>query len=655
MGVLNGVIVEFGRIDSFIATLGTGSVMYAVTGWITDGGRIVPGPQGLPAAFTGIYDSMFLGLPVPAFYVLALAVALWLVLERLPLGRYMYVIGSNPRAADLVGIPTRRYSSTPSPASGLIVGFAGVLLAAQQQIGNPSVGIDYLLPAFVGALLGSTAIKPGRPNAMGTVVAVAVLAVGLTGIGQLGAEFWAVPLFNGGTLLLAVGLAGYSARRRLRTGLVARTPAGPTDKRAPTARARQGGNGPARSSMTEPNTASTGNAALTAAAVLAAAVVWPAANAATPGTAPATSAERLPHSPRRGPERRQAGASGPTSPGTARPAAPRRYRGKRTIVYVAQTMTNPGVAGAAERRAGSRAGHRLERPGDRRRRHPRRHPGGHERSPCPQALGHRHRRLRSRTRPPQQVAQANAAGIPLIGWHAVAAPGPSRKPEPLHQRHHQSRGRGQDQRELDHRRVQRPRRGRHLHRRLDPLRQEQVRADQEGARHLLGRKLLSYENIPIPDASSRTPRRDLLPASPASGTDGPTPSPSTTCTSPTPPPPSAPPARTAPARPSTSAPATATRPPSSASTSQAVPGRHRARAAVPAGLADHRRVQPRLLRPAAQRIRRPGPHPTAANSRGATVLGPVGLPRGLPEDLGHMTLATCTQGAVERRHGAVTS
>ncbi|MFJ4541376.1 ABC transporter permease [Streptomyces tibetensis] len=240
VGVLNGVIVEFGRIDSFIATLGTGSMMYAVTGWITDGGRIVPGPQGLPPGFTDLYDSSFLGLPVPAFYVLALAAALWLVLERLPLGRYLYVVGSNPRAADLVGIPTRRYTVYAFAASGLIVGFAGVLLASQQQIGNPSVGLDYLLPAFVGALLGSTAIKPGRPNALGTVVAVAVLAVGLTGIAQLGAEFWTVPLFNGGTLLIAVGLAGYAARRRLRGGAARDTPAAPP----PSSPARESGTAP---------------------------------------------------------------------------------------------------------------------------------------------------------------------------------------------------------------------------------------------------------------------------------------------------------------------------------------------------------------------------------------------------------------------------
>ncbi|UFR06250.1 ABC transporter permease [Streptomyces sp. Go40/10] len=239
VGVLNGVVVEFGRIDSFIATLGTGSMMYAVTGWVTGGGRIVPGPQGLPPAFTGLYDSTLLGVPVPAFYVLALTLTLWLVLERLPLGRCLYVVGSSPRAAELVGIPARRYTVYAFTASGLVVAFAGVLLAAQQQIGNPSVGLDYLLPAFVGALLGSTAIRPGRPNALGTLVAVAVLAVGLTGIGQLGADFWAVPLFYGGTLLLAVGLAGYSARR-LRTG--ADAPRGtPAPSPVPPSPGRDGG------------------------------------------------------------------------------------------------------------------------------------------------------------------------------------------------------------------------------------------------------------------------------------------------------------------------------------------------------------------------------------------------------------------------------
>jgi ribose transport system permease protein len=218
VGLVNGLLVEFAQIDSFIATLGTGSVLYAFSGWITHGGRIVPPQQGLPHGFTNLMNAKFLGLPISAFYIIALVIVLVIVLEYLPAGRGLYVIGSNPRAAELIGIPKRRFVVLSFMSASAITGFAGCLLAAQQQIGNPSIGAEYLLPAFVGALLGSTTIKLGRANALGTLVAVAILAIGVSGIQQLGAEFWATPLFNGLTLLAAVGLAGYSARRRLKTG-----------------------------------------------------------------------------------------------------------------------------------------------------------------------------------------------------------------------------------------------------------------------------------------------------------------------------------------------------------------------------------------------------------------------------------------------------
>lgn len=220
VGLVNGFLVELARIDSFIATLGTGSILYALTGWITGGGRIVPQIGGLPPAFTDLTNSSLMGLPVTFWYVVVLVGVLWLVLEHLPLGRYLYVVGANPRAADLVGIRRRRVVIAAFVGSGLVTAFAGVLLAAQQQIGDPSAGQSYLLPAFVGALLGSTTIRPGRANALGTLVAVAVLAIGLSGLQQQGAEFWVTPLFNGLTLLAAVGLAGLAARRRQRAATV---------------------------------------------------------------------------------------------------------------------------------------------------------------------------------------------------------------------------------------------------------------------------------------------------------------------------------------------------------------------------------------------------------------------------------------------------
>ncbi|WP_428374555.1 ABC transporter permease [Lichenicoccus sp.] len=211
-GLLNGLLVEVAQIDSFIATLGTGTVTYAVALWWT-GGRQVIGR--LSPDFFLIDTASIAGIPVPAFYVIGLAFLLWLVSAYTPLGRYLYAIGANPRAAELNGIPTRRYVMLAFMASGLITAIAGVVLASRLRVGQASVGLDYLLPALVGAFLGSTTINPGRVNIWGTIVGVVILAIGISGIEQLGGAFWVEPAFNGATLLFAIGLAGWTGRRRL--------------------------------------------------------------------------------------------------------------------------------------------------------------------------------------------------------------------------------------------------------------------------------------------------------------------------------------------------------------------------------------------------------------------------------------------------------
>jgi ribose transport system permease protein len=210
-GFLNGLLVEVARIDSFIATLGTGTVLYAFALWHT-GGRQVVGM--LPDGFYALNGTMVLGLPITGYYVLVLAVLMWLVLEYTPTGRYVYAIGANPKAAALNGIPVRKFVIGSFVASGLLSALAGVLLASKLRIGQASVGLEYLLPALVGAFLGSTTIKPGRVNVWGTLIGVAILAVGISGIQQFGGSFFVEPLFNGVTLLIAIGIAGYAQRKR---------------------------------------------------------------------------------------------------------------------------------------------------------------------------------------------------------------------------------------------------------------------------------------------------------------------------------------------------------------------------------------------------------------------------------------------------------
>ena len=211
IGLINGVLVEFAQIDSFIATLGTGTILYAIALWYTGGSQIL---GDLPDGFEAIDTATIAGVPVSAFYVGGLAVALWICLDHTALGRQLYAVGANPRAAALNGLPVRRHILLAFVASGVITGATGVVLAAKLEIGQASVGLDYLLPALVGVFLGSTAIKPGRVNVWGTVIATVVLAIGISGIQETGARYFVEPLFNGLMLLVAVGIVAWSQKPR---------------------------------------------------------------------------------------------------------------------------------------------------------------------------------------------------------------------------------------------------------------------------------------------------------------------------------------------------------------------------------------------------------------------------------------------------------
>jgi ribose transport system permease protein len=211
MGFLNGLLVEVAKIDSFIATLGTGTVLYALALWHTGGRQIV---GGLDPTFYALSTKMVFGLPITGYYVIAIALLMWVIYEYLPIGRYLYAIGASPKAAALNGIPVRKFVMGSFIASGLITALAGVLLAAKLRIGQASVGLEFLLPALVGAFLGSTTIKPGRVNVWGTMIGVIILAVGISGIQQFGGSFWVEPMFNGVTLIVAIGIAGYAQRRK---------------------------------------------------------------------------------------------------------------------------------------------------------------------------------------------------------------------------------------------------------------------------------------------------------------------------------------------------------------------------------------------------------------------------------------------------------
>lgn len=210
VGLVNGFVVVNLKVNSFIATLGMSSLLVAAEYFITNGKQIV---SGFSEGFLSLGNLQLLGIPLPFYAMLILAAIIYILIEYLPIGRYLYASGGNPVAARLAGVRVDRIVFGSLVASSLIAGITGVVLAARIGTASPDIGPSYLLPAFSAVFLGSTQIKPGRVNVIGTLIAIYLLATGVKGLQLAGAPSYTDDLFNGAALIIAVALAARSARR----------------------------------------------------------------------------------------------------------------------------------------------------------------------------------------------------------------------------------------------------------------------------------------------------------------------------------------------------------------------------------------------------------------------------------------------------------
>jgi len=226
VGLINaGVVVVMG-VDSFIATLATGSLIQAFITMMTNDIAITS--PALNGPFAKIGQARIGGITLPVIYTLVVGLVIWFVLEHTATGRRLYATGFNPESARLAGVKTARLRFASLIVSALLAGAAGVVLASTLGSGDPQAGVPYLLLAYAAAFLGASQLRPGRFNAWGTLIAVLLLGTGVVGLGLVSAPNWAPSMFTGVVLIAALGITG-AKRRALRRGRRARreAPASP--------------------------------------------------------------------------------------------------------------------------------------------------------------------------------------------------------------------------------------------------------------------------------------------------------------------------------------------------------------------------------------------------------------------------------------------
>ncbi|HVB54327.1 MAG TPA: ABC transporter permease [Candidatus Acidoferrales bacterium] len=207
VGVVNAVLTVWVGIPSLIITLGMGSLLSGLALGVTS----LP-IAGVSNALVAAASTRFLGFELVFFYAVAATGVLWYVYRFTPLGRNLFFVGAGREVARLSGLPVRPLAGGTLIFGGLVAGLAGALLVGTQGSADPTAGPTYLLPAFAGAFLGSTAITPGRFNPLGAFVAVFFLQTGTQGLELLGLSGWVDQAFYGASLIAAVVVARLGRR-----------------------------------------------------------------------------------------------------------------------------------------------------------------------------------------------------------------------------------------------------------------------------------------------------------------------------------------------------------------------------------------------------------------------------------------------------------
>lgn len=213
-GLVSGLIIAHLDVHSLIVTTGTATVIGGVVLWYSRSSTI----SSIPPELTNLVLGDWLGVPKVLVYFVVIALLVYLILQHTIYGRYLHAMGANPRAAGMLGIPTKWLIISTFVLSALIASLAGIAQLGLQGSASPQLGPGFTLPALSAVFLGSTTIRPGRFNVLGTVIAVYLVAVIVNGLTLAGASSWVEPTFNGLALLSAVALSALVKKQRLARG-----------------------------------------------------------------------------------------------------------------------------------------------------------------------------------------------------------------------------------------------------------------------------------------------------------------------------------------------------------------------------------------------------------------------------------------------------
>jgi len=175
-GLAHGLLITRGKIEPFIVTLGTLGIFRAVLTYLSNGGAITL-DNTLADAYAPVYYGALLGVPIPVWVFLVVALLGALILNRTAYGRYVQAIGSNEQVARYAAVDVDRIKLLTYVLLGVCVGIATLLYVPRLGSASPTTGLLWELEAIAAVIVGGTALKGGAGSITGTVIGAVLLSV----------------------------------------------------------------------------------------------------------------------------------------------------------------------------------------------------------------------------------------------------------------------------------------------------------------------------------------------------------------------------------------------------------------------------------------------------------------------------------------------
>ena len=199
-GLVNGVLISYGRLPPFISTLGMMSVARGAALLFSDGRPI----SGFSESFRYLATGKVFFIPVPVILTGLVYLIAHFVLTRTKFGRYTYAIGGNEEAALLSGVRVKFHKAIVYGTSGLLSGLAAIVLTARLNSAQPIAGIMYELDAIAATVIGGTSLMGGRGTIFGTLIGALIIGVLRNGLNLLDVSPYIQQVVIGSVIIAAV-------------------------------------------------------------------------------------------------------------------------------------------------------------------------------------------------------------------------------------------------------------------------------------------------------------------------------------------------------------------------------------------------------------------------------------------------------------------